>query len=306
MVSVFATEIEGVNVKTIAISGATGWMGKSAIEAAIQDPTEHFDFQLLSRSEGLIKIGEKRFSTTKRDNAVKSGWDTYVQAAFVTREKAGPDLSKYRQINRQIIQTARDDIYIGRPQKIVFFSSGILSHPEVNDRDSSYQTYASLKQEEREVIYETAENIGATLVEGKLYSATGAYMTAPTSFAIGALLSESQTGSVHIQSSRYVWRRYLDSVQYLRTLFAQAKSGVSAVVESGGQLIELGELAKECLRLTGNDTNAIFRPHPSQPDDHYYSKSNTFENILTSLGERPMDLSAQLYNVAKALGIAKI
>jgi hypothetical protein len=281
-------------------------MGKSAIEAAAQDPTEHFDFQLFSRSEGPIKIGDKRFSTVTRDNAVKSGWDTYVQAAFVTREKAGPDLSTYRKINRQIIKVARDDIYRGRPQKIIFFSSGILSHRELNNRDSSYQTYASLKQEEREVLYETAESIGATLVEGKLYSATGAYMTAPKSFAIGALLSEAQTGSVHIQSSRYVWRRYLDSVQYLRTLFAQAKTGESAVVESGGQLIELGELAKECLRLTGKDTSAIFRPHPSLPDDHYYSKSNTFENILNNLGERPMDLSTQLENVAVALGIAKI
>lgn len=280
-------------------------MGKSAIEAAIQDPTEHVDFQLFSRSVKPIKIGDNFFATTTRDNAVKSGWDTYVQAAFLTREKAGPDLPTYREINRQIIQTVRDDILRGRPQRIIFFSSGILSHLELNDRDASYKTYASLKQEEREVIYETAESIGATLVEGKLYSATGVYMTAPKSFAIGALLSEAQSGSVHIHSPRYVWRRYLDSVQYLRTLFAQAKSGESAIVESGGQLIELGELAKECLRFSGKDSNSIIRPHPSQPEDHYYSRSNTFEIILNSLGERPMELPKQLGNVAKALGISK-
>lgn len=293
-------------MKSIVIFGATGWMGKSAIAAALKDSTEHFDFQLFSRSENSIKLGDKCFTTTKRDNSVISGWDTYVQAAFVTREKAGPDLFKFRQINRQIIQTAREDIYRGRPQKIVFFSSGILSHPEVNDRDSSYETYASLKQEERDVMYETAESIGATLVEGKLYSATGAYMTAPKSFAIGALLSEAQSGSVHIHSSRYVWRRYLDSVQYLRTLYAQAKSGESAIVESGGQLIELGELAQECLRFAGKDSNSIFRPNPSQSEDHYYSKANTFENILNGLGEKPMDISEQLGNVARALGITKV
>lgn len=293
-------------MKTIAISGATGWMGKSAIEAVIHDPTENVNFQLFSRSEKPIKIGDHSFATTTRDNASQSGWDTYVQAAFLTREKAGPDLSTYGQINRQIIRTAREDILRGRPKKIIFFSSGILSHRELNDRDSSYQAYASLKQEEREMIYESAESIGATLVEGKLYSATGAHMTAPKSFAIGALLSEAQTGSVHIRSSRYVWRRYLDSVQYLRTLLAQANSGETAIVESGGQLIELGELAQECLRLTGKDTNAVFRQEPSQPDDHYYSKANTFEDILNSLGEKPMDLSTQLSNVAKALRIDKL
>lgn len=288
-------------MKTIVVNGSTGWMGKSTIQAALEDPVEEYNFQLFSRSKMPIEIKGKSFTPATRADAFSMAWETYVQAAFLTREKAGTNPSRYQDINRKIIQTAREDIIVGRPRSIVFFSSGILAHREVNGRDSSYQSYALLKQEERDVIYEAADAVGATLVEAKLYSATGTHMTAPRSFAIGALLSEAATGSVQIQSSRNVWRRYLDSVQYLKVLFAQSKSGESAVIESGGHLIELGELASRCLQLKGHDPQAVFRPEQSEPDDKYYSKSYRFEEMLMRLGDVPMTLADQLVNVEKAL-----
>jgi nucleoside-diphosphate-sugar epimerase len=289
-------------MKKIVIDGASGWMGRSTIQAALEFEFSDQDLILFSSSKATIEVSGKLFpNQLGRTGSIKDV-DVYVHTAFVTREHYGKyGEHEYVTRNLQLLDHSILQIERLRPKSIVFLSSGIAkSQDYLIGKDSSYRTYASLKQIEAQKMRLAATKIEANLVEGVLFSATGTYMKDPSTFAIGNILHQALQGEIRLRANRLVWRRYCDSIQFMKVLLKSAISGRNLILESGGALIELRDLARQCLTVLGLQTSISWQPE-DLPPDLYFSRSSKFELELAELGETSLALEDQILNTLQAL-----
>ena len=287
------------------IVGASGWLGKSALHAHLDLVENEQPPILVSRTENLIEVSGSSFMTSPRFPGYTDGhWSDYIHCAFATRERFfSLGLSAYVSENKRIINEARTDVLEGKPDRVVIVSSGAVTKlPLAEQHDRSYETYAALKRLELETLREAARMVGAKFIEGRLFSATGIYMKDPKLFAIGNLVTQALTGSrILISSPIPTYRRYCDSVQFMKVLLHKAELPDVTKVDSGGAIVELGELALEVASTLGVDCEIVRGPFTGNDFDDYFSRSWQFERGLYNLGEAPLSLRAQILNVNRRL-----
>lgn len=294
-------------MSSLVVTGASGWMGKSAIAAWLREGHSAGSVRVISRKPGPLKVmGHEIMNFSSVEPCHLPGAVTLVHTAFVTREfyaQLGPE--EFAKANRTIIQNAQNLIYSLKPKTLIFVNSGATQRiPIQSEVDPSYSAYVLLKKEEREVLSRTAEDIGAGVVEGVLFSATGQFMKDPLKFAFGSLLNQALLGqSVEIKSQGNVWRRYCDAEEFFDVLFHLADKGGSARVESGGELVELGDLVREIGIYLGKTILVGREVNPKIPDDFYFSTSNDYEIFLLEMGRTKISIQHQISNVLTALDL---
>ena len=277
-------------------------MGRSSIVAALQasEPDEP-NLILLSSSVKEIKVLDSNFLAADLESKqLLNAGGTLIHTAFLTRDhftRLGPH--EYEKQNLQILDSTVQLIRKARPTRIIFINSGASkSLPYGSRGDESYRLYAGLKNRESEVIKEVGSAIGSDVTEGVLFSATGAFMKSPKKFAIGNILQQTSQGTeIRLTSRARVWRRYCDSIQWMRALIELSNQGGSGRLESGGVLIELGSLAEEITKVVGQKLEVVRNLDPLETDDFYFSTSNDFERILLGIGIPPITLAEQIATV---------
>lgn len=290
-----------LTARTIAISGASGWMGRSAAHAALDLFGQSLELALLSRSAGQILVNGRNHRTTTVDRiAAGRKPDIFVPTNFVTREfffEFGETL--FLAQNKKIVSSAVNNIRRIEPKSVVVISSGVTSKPHDPSKDQSYRAYRDMKLFELEQLTAVSDELGVPLIEARLYSASGKYMKSPELFAFGNIVKQARSGSVELTSSHEVWRKYLDAVDFMKVCLASALAEKSRVVESGGFLVEVETFASTCLSLFGFANDAIKRPRVSGTGDRYYSSSEEFELLAEEMGITIASLEDQILTVSK-------
>lgn len=256
-----------------------------------------------SKAESLVS-NTKVLSGSRSEMLFDDAWTDYIHCAFATREQyfsLGP--SSFVAENRTIIEDARKDILKGRPSRVIVISSGAVAKtPLSKGIDKSYETYASMKSLELEILREAAHSIGANFLEGRLFSATGIHMKSPQLFAIGSFIRQALSNQkIVISSKNPTYRRYCDAVQFMKVLLTLNQGTEDVTIESGGIIVEIGDLATEVIRALDLNCEVQRSDFQGGPIDDYFSRSWRFEEELYSLGEKPLDLRQQIANVRERL-----
>jgi nucleoside-diphosphate-sugar epimerase len=141
-----------------------------------------------------------------------------------------------------------------------------------------------------------AKLIGANLVIGRLWGASGFLMPVNNSYALSDFIVQAVTNKkIHINSAHKVYRRYIDAEIFMATLLESAISGKNEKIDSGGPIIEIGDLAKivaEKLKV-GN----ISRPALLETEiDDYYPRGDQFATIATEFNLPIGDIREQVAN----------
>ena len=107
---------------------------------------------------------------------------------------------------------------------------------------------------------------------------------------IGSALRESE---IRIQSDFEVYRRYCDAGEFLELLVREAASGNSLILNSGGPLHEIGDIAEMIGGLIGSIT--IRRPSiAGKQIDDYYPRESSFEDLATKHGINLASMQTQV------------
>jgi len=288
------------------VSGASGWLGKSALHVLQDVKFSQSEIVALSSSRSRITVESSSHDCLEASQLRPSSEaEVYIHTAFVTREHfQALGESKYVEINKAIIASLIRNLELVSPRSIVFVSSGVCTDERfLLNRDRSFMVYRDLKLHEADTIRKAAEKLNATVVEGVLFSATGRYMKSPTSFAIGDIIQQAIKGSVQLSSTSFVWRKYCDAVQFMRVLIQNALDEKSLRIESGGPLQEMEELARNCLMHLGLEREILRSQNfdfESRPD-LYFSKTNDYEAQLNDLEQTPLNIFEQISNVTVAM-----
>lgn len=294
----------------IVITGATGWMGRSTIWKLI----DIFGIEVLGSiylygsTKRILELSPQIKLTVRPIEemlTLQHAPQLFIPLAFATRDRVDKfSTNRYESINLRIIQLTKNFIRASNPSAVISLSSGIVSSPsKIQGQDQSYLIYRNLKIAEEEALQMASSDVGASLVQCRLFSSSGEDMTEPLKYAMGDIVNSANSGnSISIKSRHLVRRRYVDSRSLMELLITLSMDSYTLLFESGGEEIEIRNLAR--LAVSVLDSASVINCmdiDEGSPEDEYASTSFLMEQLMVDLEIYNPSLSEQIINTQKGL-----
>ena len=288
--------------KRIAISGATGWLGREAIEKLSHAmPVENL---ILFSSDGRNTVNNSGNSLPTENfflAEVSKSLEGFIHLAFLTRDKVSTiGFAEFVSKNISLISKACQKIETSKPKWVVLVSSGAIldRNSGAEETDIIKNPYGFCKRIEEALVLQSAQKVGANVVIGRLWGATGEFMPHNPAYAISDFIHTAQTNKrILIKSGGSVIRRYVDAGEFIEVLVKAAVLGEQVTINSGGTKIEIGELAH---LVAGHFSNIeIVRPVQNDILDDYFPRDNDFETLAAKVGVVLCDLETQVSRTVK-------
>ncbi len=235
-------------------------------------------------------VNRYRYHSVAWNHDTISAWrpTLAIHLAYLTRElEVALGTREYELRNQRVTHQALQLYSIETLNGVVVASSGAA----VALRDT---TYGRLKSSDEVAFLTTGRAAAIPTVVARIWSASGAYCTKPNEFAFFDLIHQTlHEPVVQIRSSHEVWRQYIDAGEFLGLCLGAVATGATGVIDSGGELIELGELAQRIQSVMGI-SRPVDRPPLTNGVDSYYSKSETMKTWAQRLGVVPSSLDRQI------------
>jgi len=292
---------------TVCITGATGWLGQSLLHAR-QDSLVQHHFDAFGRTESEILTNSGKSIRTHMFDLKKitsKQYDIFAPLAFATRDKSLQMSDQdYIDVNRGMVFDAASVIRAGKVGSVLNISSGVvIQKSESQLIDRSYSIYADLKRFQEDLFSSSCDSVGIPFINCRVFSLSGEDMKEPLKYAIGDLVYQAiSTGSIQLSSKGLVVRRYMDSRDLMTLLLEYVRRGDSVSVESGGEKVDLIQLARRVLTFYGHSQDSItFTDTNTTQSNAYFSAEDHFEKIAGEAKYRLAGITDQIANVAKSL-----
>ena len=278
------------------ITGATGWLGREVIARLSRLQPNLPVLPVASRSR-VFDVGKRDVRAVEWNHKEIASWGPTLalHLAYLTPElEQTIGTTEYEAQNRRLTEQALRLYSLPTIRGVVSASSGAA----IAQRDT---TYGRMKARDETAFLEAGESSGVPTIIARIWSVTGVHCTKPDQFAFFDLIRQTQYESeVHICSAHEVWRRYVDAGEYLDLCLAAVSSGSSGVIDSGGELIEIGDLAAEIQNTLGIQ-RPISRPEISGAADIYASDGLSMRTWADSKGLKMSSILEQIVRVASNL-----
>jgi len=288
----------------VLISGATGWLGTESVARVLEGKFEGVTEQnlLLCSSDGRnLKLDSSnilptvKLQTLSGDKGIKD-LEGFLHLAFLTKDKSADySFSDYVAKNIALISTACEIIERDKPKWVVVVSSGAIIDRNSLEVENNVvrNPYGFCKRIEEVLLADAARKVGANIVIGRLWGGTGLHMPIKRAYAISDFIETfKESGAIKITSGGDVMRRYCDAGDFMEVLVKSAIRGDNTTIDSGGPIIELGDLAELLISVTG--TGSISRSSEPSAVDDYYPRGMGFEELARSVGVPLHDISEQV------------
>lgn len=285
----------------VAVLGASGWVGRTACRWLTELDTQILAIASSNRVEqvGSALVQYETFNLA-RVKAFKP--TTVIDAAFITREKLGTvNLENYVDWNEKLIGQALETQRLPSVEKFIGISSGAsVPHLEEERPDLSLDPYGILKARYENRLIENSELRLKTTI-ARIWSVSGDLVTKPELFAFSNLIQQAVTGHIEINSSSKVFRRYVDLQDFIKVV-CLSSPGTSRVIDSGGRLVEIGDLANLIFYQLGLPPSVGRAKTTDYEYDSYHSDDSSWQASLEQMKYIPLSLEEQITKVAEAFG----
>lgn len=287
-----------------AITGATGWLARSAIMAIRETygDTVLPRIKLFSRSASFIELQDGlKMQVESYANLENYHYEFYLPLAFSTREKFFElGQKKYLEVNQDVISQDLRIITSNPEMRVILISSGVVNGlSESQSINPSYRAYAKLKLQQ-ELLYREAANNDSLLTICRLYSCSSSDLIKIEGYAIASFVAYAMLNKpIHITSSAPVFRNYVD----LRQLFvALLQNNECGLVNTSGPKIEIKDLAKMVIeQLDSSSTLTFSRSAKGALGNIYLSPDNSMFELFSKLNLGVLTLEDQIINTSKGV-----
>jgi nucleoside-diphosphate-sugar epimerase len=299
-------KIPPLSQKKVLITGGSGWLGKAAVNTLTMSLGFSLDeIMLVSRVPKKIRIGEQVLNSTSWAEIYTTANlrpEYFLPFAFSTREQLGSfGAETYIAMNNTLIRRHSEIIENLQPANVINVSSGAAQDLSKIFNGDEENIYGKLKFAEEESIKKSCNFAGSNLITARLWNCSGFGISKINTFALGNFISSVlDKKNIVINSKRTVFRRYVDISEFLLLCLHSVKRERYQYLESGGELIELRNLAEVVVRLLDPNTT-IDAPEISRelPSNDYFSTSDGYERLLWSnFGRLPITLNDQVIETA--------
>jgi len=266
----------------IIVTGATGWIGRSALEEIDRSFPRNIELIGISRSPKQLTLDSGRIVklVTKTDESIQQNVIGLVHTAFPTQNlitHMGPD--KYNSECEILLNWLRDYLQESKPSWLISISSGVLSVGDSFDprHSGDLALYSKWKKIEENIALESS--IESVLI-GRLFSASGRFMTKPKSYALGDFITSGILGeTISVRSLLESKRSYIDAEEFLRVLLKSVKMNERLVIDSSGKVLSIVELATIVQEFFPNSTLEVPSKLQSGSDDYFSRDPIRFDNL---------------------------
>jgi nucleoside-diphosphate-sugar epimerase len=287
----------------VAITGASGWLGRSTLEVLLASGYDMTKVIALASTKKEIHLSD---GTIVQSHPISSTppeiaeTEMLIHLAYLTRDKVKETgFEKYVLTNLDLTSIALSWLEKYQIKSFITVSSGARNNqstgnPETDLRDNPY---GFLKRIDELIFEDQCKRRGINSVVTRLWGATGKDMQDAGKYAIGNfVISALEKNRIEITSGHRVVRRYVDSREFMDVCFQLAKAGKSENFDSGGPEVEIGELATEIALQLGTGVEVSRAASATQHDDLYFPKGTDFEKLAKSVGVRLSNISLQINN----------
>jgi len=292
-VDLIAGALRGKADEVVAVTGATGWFGAVTLDLL---------YEALGDQAPDRVVG---YATTAREVAVSDGRTVMVRPlvdlasqdpppttllhfAFLTRDKVatlGVDL--YTSQNVAITATVLRAIAKHRPRQVVAASSGAVYSPTGGlVSDLRADPYGTLKHLDELVFRSATRDAGGVCVIPRVFSVAGARMTKPPLYALGSMIEMANRGGpIEVRARGPVFRSYCGVDEVVALSLWVARSGLDAVFDTCGTVLEIGELADLVAQVHGLSDGDVQRAlDPDGVADCYVGDGRQMEGLAADAG----------------------
>lgn len=283
------------------VIGASGWFGRTALDlvAPLGLPT----LALASRAR-TIRVGDREVACHAWDDREVAAFAPTVvlDCAFLTRDRvADMPLGDYVATNRVLTQRLVYATQLPDVRLSLTVSSGAAVHPrDALDGPIEDNPYGYLKREAEYRLQQAAAKTGAIPVVVRAWSISGAHVQKPRGYALSSMIQDADSGAIQIQANRPVFRRYVLAEELLALGIAEGGLG-PVTIDSGGELVEMGELAKRIAAAVRPDAvisrNGIVGGDP----DNYHSDGQVWEILCARWNLASAPLNRQIAITARGV-----
>ena len=301
--------ISNLGKETVVVTGANGWLGKSAV-SVLASEFSNYRVIALSRkidhnksNNDLIYMSYDDFS---KDDSEITG---LIHTAFVTKnyiEEIGP--IEYIDQNTKIHNWLMNFIELKNPNWTVAISSGatkqyidkVESDLPIVDSD----LYGKMKLEEEEALLSSEiPNVAI----GRLWAASGRYMQNHKIYALGQFIEAALNGkNIKIASREPVYRRYIDAEDFMKVLVMTALDSKRTLFDSGGILTTIENLAQEVAKFFNNKNNSKIeiendKKKLSIENANYFANSEKFIELQSRFKIQERSITEQIERTSSAI-----
>lgn len=281
----------------ILVLGGSGWLGMTALRLLTKCQPEAL---LITSSDGrIITLDGANIQTVQFiADIVESFRPTVVlNFAAVTRDRIdtlGDELftaTNQRLFEQYMWATSQRSVVMS-----MHISSGAATRPD--SRNPRLNPYGHQKwQEECAILGAIAE--GRRIQIARVWSVTGDLVTRPETYAFSDLIVQGlRSGRIRVRAQHEVWRRYTAADRYLSVAMASCWDEMGPVLDSGGERVEIRELALIIGELTRSQVDAS---PASGPADDYCSDGRVYLDHCARFGLTGETVREQAERVSRAM-----
>jgi nucleoside-diphosphate-sugar epimerase len=294
---------------TVAISGANGWLGTSAINVLVNKFPDWKIYALTRVAAGNIRypnVVEITYKDFAESNIQVQG---LIHTAFKTRNFIGDlGVESYLAENNEILQWLKNFL---SQQKLLWaatVSSGAVAiYIEKIEKDSQLNEldlYGKLKWEEEEILLSSSTSQVAV---GRLWGASGRFMKNYKIYALGQFIEAGiNNEDIYISSSEKVYRRYVDAEIFMEVLIRSALQNDRIIFDSGGVLVSLENLAEEIANYFNENSSRKIKVKYSETQTaaahpNYFPNDLKFNELTNYFSIRSLSILEQIKNTELAI-----
>jgi nucleoside-diphosphate-sugar epimerase len=286
----------------VAVTGATGWLGSVALDLlygafALEAPTRVVAFASTARDVTVADGRTARVHPLEALRTMAPAPQALLHLAFLTPDRmASLGADEYGRRNRSITEAVELAVRAYRPAWLVVASSGAV-YGDAGARGA--HPYVELKRDAEARLQAAADEVGATCVVPRIFSMAGPRLPRDGRYALGDLLAmAAEGGPLTVRAGHQVSRTYCGSDEVVALALWAAASGRSLVFDTGGELVELGDLACEVAKVHGLRADAVTRARSDgTPADVYAGDGR----VMQALAE---EAQLRLRSLAELIGEA--
>lgn len=200
----------------------------------------------------------------------------------------------YVTTNRRIFERFRFAASLPSVRVALHASSGATTTP-AERLGQEHRIYRELKHAEETAILSgpLAERCGII----RAFSVSGPFVRTPEKYAFSDMTGQALRGRILVRSDRPTFRRYCSVADLLAVAMARTSNSGGGLIESGGPLVEMRELATLISGVTMPKPSVSLTEWSSESPSQYASDDVSWTSACQAAGLTPMDLQQQIRQV---------
>lgn len=288
----------------VLVLGAGGWFGQTFLSLIESVP---FQLMLIGRDERKLVVNGRVYSVEEwnRSKVELFQPQMIIDFAFLTRnylEDYGWE--RYVTTNRALMDRVLWLASLNSVTQILTVSSGaaMTDHHPMLDR-LKLDPYGALKSQFEAQLPAIAAKNGVSVVIARAWSVSGGLVRDPKSYALSDfVLQAKQDKHIEICAESLVFRRYCAIEDFIAIALSIFTDGGTLVLDSGGTLVEMAELAEEIARQIPGTVVSEKHTGRSRAKTTFYGSDN--EGWLVALRKKnfvPLTFPEQIESVIRSI-----